>query len=387
MSTPLLFTPQKLGSITLKNRIVISPMCQYIAKDGVASDWHLVNLAKYAQGGAAMVFVEAAAVEARGRLSHGDLGIWSDDHVPGLTRIADSLHAMGAVAGIQLGHGGRKSSTTRPWNGNGPLLESDLANGDLPWTTVAPSAVPVHQTWQVPQSMGPQELAEVREAYRQAARRALQAGFDVVEIHMAHGYLLHTFLSPLSNLRTDDYGGSLDNRMRFPLEIAAIVREEWPKDKPLMVRFSSVDDYPGGWELEDSIRLAEKLAALGIDGVDCSSGGIFDPTKVAPLTARGPGFQVPYAQGLRARTGLVTMAVGMIVSPLQAEEALQSGAADLIAIGREAIYDPNWALHAAQELQCDPAFELWPSSYRWALPRREQMLKQSGYARQKAFPA
>ena len=381
----MLFDPLELRSVRLKNRIVVSPMCQYSAQDGFANDWHLVHLGKLAQGGAGTVFFEATAVEARGRITHGDLGIWDDAHIAGLGRIVDFVHAQGAAAAIQLAHAGRKASMARPWYGNGPLTQADLDRGDQPWPTVAPSALPVDAAWQQPAAMSEDDLDAVREAFAHAIRRAAQAGFDIIEIHAAHGYLLHTFLSPIGNQRTDRYGGSLANRMRLPLEIAALARQAWPADKPVFFRCSAVDDYDGGWTLDDSVGLAIELGRLGIDMVDCSSGGILDSAtgaqKTMPRTPRTPGFQVPYAQRLRQEARIRTMAVGLILTPQQAEQVLAQGQADLIALGRELLDDPNWPLHAAQALGADPGFGQWPVQYGWWLTRREELLRRQGVTR------
>lgn len=382
----MLFDPLELRSVRLKNRIVVSPMCQYSAQDGFATDWHLVHLGKFAQGGAGTVFFEATAIEARGRITHGDLGIWDDAHVAGLRRIVDFVHGQGAAAAIQLAHAGRKASMARPWYGNGPLTQADLDRGDQPWPTIAPSALPVDAQWQRPAAMSDDDLGAVRSAFADAVRRADAAGFDIIEIHAAHGYLLHTFLSPIGNQRTDRYGGSLENRMRLPLEIAALARRAWPADKPVFFRCSAVDDYDGGWTLDDSVMLAGELKRLGIDMVDCSSGGILDSAtgaqKTMPRTPRTPGFQVPYAQHLRQRAGIRTMAVGLILTPQQAEQVLAQGQADLIALGRELLDDPNWPLHAAQALDADPEFGKWPVQYGWWLTRREELLRKQGVARQ-----
>lgn len=385
MSSPLLFSEFKLRSITLRNRIVVSPMCQYSARDGMADDWHLVNAGKLAQGGAGLVFLEATAVEARGRITHGDLGLWHDGQIPGLRRIADFIRSQRAVPAIQLGHAGRKGGMQRPWFGNGPLTQADFDRGDHPWPTVAASGVPVDSHWQVPAALTAVDLQQVREAFRAAARRADAAGFDAVEVHGAHGYLLHTFLSPLANRRNDAYGGDLEGRMKFPLEVAAAVREAWPQDKPVFFRCSAVDDYDGGWSLADSVTLARRLAALGVDVVDCSSAGIYDSAtgaaKTMPRTPRVPGFQVPYAERIRSEAGIATMAVGLILDAPQAETILQQQRADLIAVGREVLYDPNWPLHAAQQLGVDADFDMWPVQYGWWLTRREAMLAKQGLVR------
>jgi len=375
--TALLFQEIVLREVRARNRIVVSPMCQYSAKDGQVSDWHLVHLGKFAQGGAGIVFVEATAVEKRGRITHGDTGIWDDSHIQGLQRIASFVKSQGAVPAIQLAHAGRKASMARPWFGNGPLTEADLARGDKPWSTIAPTATPIDAGWITPRAMKQGDFQVVLEAYRNAARRALAAGFEILELHAAHGYLLHTFLSPLSN------PGPMQDRMRFPLEVAAAVREAWPASKPLFVRVSSIDDVEGGWSLENTVAFAKQLKNAGVDVVDCSSGGIQGSATAATrmVLPRVPGFQIPFAERVRRETDLKTMAVGLILTPQQAEEALQAGRADLIAIGREALYDPNWPLHAAAALGVDPELERWPVQYGWWLARREALLKKLGVRR------
>ena len=375
-SRPRLFTPLALRGVTLKNRIVISPMCQYSAVDGHANDWHLVHLGRFALGGAAMVFTEATAVEARGRITHGDLGLWEDGQIPGLARVAGFLRAHGAVPAIQLAHAGRKASMQRPWHGNGPLDERDRARGDLAWQVVAPSALPLDEGWLVPHELSLAEIAALQNAWREAARRALAAGFDVLEMHSAHGYLGHEFLSPLSNRRGDRYGGDLAGRMRFTLETAAAVREVWPQDKPLFVRVSSVDGLEGGWTIEDTVVLARELAARGVDVIDCSSGGLAGSATAARVK-RGPGFQVPYAERVRREAGVKTMAVGLILEAQQAEAILEADQADLIAVGREALYDPSWALHAEAALGLQGEFESWPVQAGWWLERRRRSMLHS----------
>jgi 2,4-dienoyl-CoA reductase-like NADH-dependent reductase (Old Yellow Enzyme family) len=378
-----LFQEISLKGIKARNRIVISPMCQYSAQDGHVNDWHLVHLGKFAQGGAGIVFMEATAVAATGRITHGDTGIWDDKQIEGLRKVSGFIKSQGAVPAIQLAHAGRKASMARPWYGNGPLTPDDLARGDAAWRIVAPTETPLGEGWIAPRALKKGDLDVLLNAYRQAARRAHAAGFEVLEIHAAHGYLLHTFLSPISNTRADEYGGSLANRIRFPLEVARAVREAWPQDKPLFFRCSSIDDVEGGWSLEDTVFLSKELKQAGVDVVDCSSGGILGSATAATKTTlpRVPGFQLPFSERVRKETGLKTMAVGLILDARQAEEALQAGRADLIAIGREALYDPNWPLHAARELGVDPEYARWPQQYGWWLTRRESALKKAGVHR------
>jgi len=379
----MLFEELRIRDTRIRNRIVVSPMCQYSAQDGHVTDWHLVHLGKFAQGGAGVVFVEATAVEKRGRITHGDTGIWDDAHIAGLSRIAAFLKNQGAVPAIQLAHAGRKASMARPWYGNGPLAQADLDRGDKPWSIVAPCDTPIGEGWIKPRPLEKKDLEELKKSYCDAVRRAHAAGFEILELHAAHGYLLHTFLSPLSNLRKDDCGGSLENRMRFPLEVAQEVRNAWPAGKPLFVRVSSVDDVEGGWSIEDTVLFARKLKQIGVDAVDCSSGGILGSATAATRTLlpRVPGFQIPFAARVRKEAGMMTMAVGLILTPQQAEEALQAGRADLIAIGREALYDPNWPVHAAAALGVDPEFARWPQQYGWWLTRREGLLRKAGFRR------
>ena len=375
-----LFEPIELRGIRARNRIVVSPMCQYSAKDGHVTDWHLVHLGKFAQGGAGIVFVEATAVEERGRITHGDTGIWSDAHVEGLKRIAQFVKSQGAIPALQLAHAGRKASMARPWYGNATLTRADLERGEKPWTIVAPTETPLDAGWLKPSPLGKGDMGALLDAYRAATRRAREAGFEALELHGAHGYLLHTFLSPISNTRNDEYGGSLENRMRFPLEAVRAVRETWPQDKPLFVRVSSIDDVDGGWSLDDTLAFARELKKAGVDVVDCSSGGILGSATAATktLVPRVPGFQLPFSERIRKEAGIKTMAVGLILTAQQAEEALAAGRADLIAIGREALYDPNWPLHAAQALGADAEMARWPVQYGWWLSRREGLLRKLG---------
>jgi 2,4-dienoyl-CoA reductase-like NADH-dependent reductase (Old Yellow Enzyme family) len=370
---PLLFSPLELRGLTLKNRVVISPMCQYSAREGLANDWHFAHLARFAMGGAALVFTEATAVERNGRITYGDLGIWTDAHVDPLKRIVSFIKAQGGIAAVQLAHAGRKASMQRPWHGNGPLGDADRARGESEWRIVAPSAIPLDQGWLVPEALTLAEIASIQSAWRDATRRARAAGFDVVEIHGAHGYLIHSFLSPISNRRTDAYGGERAGRMRFALEVADIVRAEWPEDRPVFVRVSSADGVDGGWAIEDSVALARELKLRGIDVIDCSSGGIAGSATAAGVK-RSPGFQVPYAARIRSEANIATMAVGLILHPAQAEAVLESGEADLIAIGRQALFDPNWALHAQLALGLDSEFAAWPVQSGWWLERRQRQL-------------
>jgi len=370
---PLLFQPLELRGLTLKNRIVISPMCQYSATEGLANDWHFAHLARFALGGAGLVFTEATAVEREGRITHGDLGIWSDAHVEPLKRIATFLKANGSIPAMQLAHAGRKASMQRPWHGNGPLDDSDRARGEDVWPVAGPSAIPMDAGWLTPHALTLDEIKRLRRSWTTAARRALDAGFEVIEVHGAHGYLLHEFLSPLSNHRDDAYGGSFDNRIRLALEIVEDVRTVWPADKPLFFRVSSVDGVDGGWTIEDSIALSRRLRPLGVDVMDCSSGGLMGSATAARVK-RFPGFQVPYAAAIRRDAAIPVMAVGLILEPHQAEEILRNGEADLIAIGREALRNPHWPLHAEEALGIENEYASWPVQAGWWLDKRKKSL-------------
>ncbi|MCW2741462.1 MAG: namA [Blastococcus sp.] len=372
MTTAALFSPLTLRGLTLPNRLVVAPMCQYSVTDGMVGDYHLAHLGRFALGGFGLVVVEATGVTPEGRISHGDVGLWSDDHIPGLARVVDFLHAEGTAAGIQLAHAGAKASSLRPWDGTGPVTTESARPGEEPWPTVSASEVPVGPGWPVPHALTADELAEVRDAFVAAARRALTAGFDVVELHAAHGYLLHQFLSPLSNRREDSYGGSLDARMRFPLEVVDAVRAAWPADRPMFVRVSAVDGSRDGIRIEDTVALARELRARGVDAVDVSGGGIGGGWE-HPL---GYGYQVPFAARIRAEAEVPTMAVGLIVDARQAEAIVADGAADLVALAREAQDDPNFAVHAARELQ--GSFDVYPVQAGPRLAGRERLLGSLG---------
>jgi 2,4-dienoyl-CoA reductase-like NADH-dependent reductase (Old Yellow Enzyme family) len=376
--TSLLFSPFNLRSVTFPNRVVIAPMQMYVAaQDGMATDWHLQHLGKFAVGGAGTVMTEAMFVDPVGRNTYGDLGIWSDAHIPGLRRIVDFLHAQGSLAAAQLHHSGPKSARRRPWDGFSPLDASDAARGEPPWVPVSSTSHATTAGWQRPHQMTIAEIAKLVRDYGLGARRAAEAGFDVLDIHAAHGYLIHSFLSPINNDRKDAYGSDFAGRTRFALEIAEELRRTWPADKPIFFRLSCVDRIPGGWEIEDTIALARALKARGIDLIDCSSGGIRDTTSLTQFARTRQklrrGYQVPYAEAVRRGAGMPTMAVGAILDGPQAEAILQQGKADLIAIGREALNDPHWALHAAQALGVDPEWRCWPPSYGWWLQMRESI--------------
>jgi len=381
---PLLFETMTIRGCTLPNRIVVSPLCQYSARDGFAQPWHFAHLSTFARGKAGLVFTEATAVEERGRITPRCLGIWNDAQAEAIRPIVEFIDSMGCVAGIQLAHAGRKASTRAPFveKGGSPLTDEDAARGDSPWQAVAPSPLAVADGWPVPRELTGDDLGEIKAAFAAAARRAFAVGFRVIELHLAHGYLLHSFLSPLANQRGDEYGGDIEGRMRFPLEVAQAVRAAMPADAPLFARISAVDGREGGWSLEDSAVLCARMSQIGVDVVDCSSGGIGGAPRFRsddsgkPLTAdsaRTPGFQVPYARAMREQTGIKSMAVGVIIDPQQAEDILQSGGADLVALGRELMYDPFWPLHAAEALGIDPDYRMWPEQYAWAVDRRQQI--------------
>jgi len=354
-----LLSPLKIRGVTLRNRIVMSPMCQYVAKDGFADDWHLVHLGSRASGGVGLVIAEATAVTADGRITPGDLGIWSDEHIAPLARIVRFVESQGAVAGIQLAHAGRKASCDVPWNGGAGLLTADVGG----WPVIGPSAIPFSEGSPVPQALDQSGIDGVVKDFEAATRRALAAGFKVIEVHAAHGYLLHQFLSPLSNQRTDDYGGSLENRMRLPLRVAAAVRQLVPAELPVFVRISATDWVEGGWDAEQSVVLSRRLQELGIDLIDVSSGALVPYAKI-PVSK---GYQVTFARQIREATGIKTGAVGLITEAHQADEIITSGAADLVFLARELLREPYWAIQAQQELGGEPA---WPISYGYAVQRR-----------------
>ncbi len=337
----MLFTPFQQRSVVLRNRIAISPMCQYSAEEGVPGPWHLVHLGSRAVGAAALVIAEATAVSPEGRISPWDTGLWNETQLQAWQAITRFVRAQGAVAGIQLAHAGRKASTQRPWDGGGPLAVEEGG-----WTVVAPSALPFDAGWPQPQALDAAGIAKVVADFRAAARRALEAGFQLVEIHAAHGYLLHQFLSPLSNQRTDAYGGSFDNRTRLVREVVSAVREVWPAELPLWMRISATDWAEGGWDIEQSVALAEQVKPLGVDLIDTSSGGLLAQVKI-PL---GPGYQVPFAKRIRQAAGIATGAVGLITTAPQAQAILEAGDADVVLIGRESLRDPYFPLRAAQTL-------------------------------------
>jgi len=351
-----LFDQLKIRDVTLRNRVVVSPMCQYSCTDGLATDWHLVHLGSRAVGGAAAVFAEATAVLAEGRISLADLGIWKDDHIAPLARIAAFIREQGVAPGIQLAHAGRKASVKRPWQGGGAVADSEGG-----WTPVAPSAIPFDEKYRMPAELDEKGIRAIVEGFAAAVRRALKAGFQIVEIHGAHGYLIHEFLSPISNQRTDGYGGAFENRTRFAREVVTAVREVWPAELPLFMRISGTDWVPGGWDADQSVELAKQIAPLGVDLIDCSSGGNVPNAKISV----GPGYQVPFAEKIKREAGVMTGAVGMITAASQADAIVREEKADLVLMAREFLRDPYWPMHAARELGQKIA---WPSQYLRAAP-------------------
>jgi 2,4-dienoyl-CoA reductase-like NADH-dependent reductase (Old Yellow Enzyme family) len=349
-----LFDPLTLRGVTFRNRIFVSPMCQYSSEDGLPNEWHFVHLGSRAVGGAGLVMVEASGVSPIGRITDWDSGIWSDRHAEAFQPIVRFIEEQGAVSGIQLAHAGRKASTDRPWRGGKAITE-----GPHSWEAVAPSAVPFREADPAPRALTIEETDQVVDQFVAAAGHALAAGFRVLEVHAAHGYLIHQFLSPLSNSRDDEYGGSLENRMRLALRVAGAVREVWPEERPLFVRISATDWAEGGWDLEQSIELARRLRDLGVDLIDCSSGGAVPHAKVE----LGPGYQVPFARAIRERANIPTGAVGLITEPAQAEAIVAEGSADVVLLARELLRDPYWPLRAARELGVDVD---WPPQYQRA---------------------
>ncbi len=372
MTTPLLFQPLQIRDVTLKNRVVVAPMHQYAAEKGFATDWHLMNAGRYAAGGSGLVIMESTKVERRGCGTVGDLGLWKDEFVPGLARCVEFIRQHDAVPGIQLGHSGRKARRFRPWEGGKPLEPSPEIDDWDEWELVSSSALASPETDPLPRALTRAEIPEVIDHWAQAARRANEAGFDVLDIHAAHGYLIHQFLSPYSNTRNDEYGGSEENRMRLCIEIVEAVRQVWPESKPLFLRLSVEDD--AGWGPDQSVALARIVKDKGVDVIDCSSGGM----RGAPVVGTGPvryGYQVPYADRLRNDGGLMSMAVGLIVHADQAEAILQEGKADLIALARELLYNPNWPMDAARKLGVEGAFDTVPSAQSFWLAKRAQSVK------------
>ena len=364
----LLFSPLKLREVQLRNRVVVSPMLTYAAENGYARDLHALHYGKLAYGGAGLVIVESTKADPRGASTPRDLGIWKDDFIPGLAKLASTIKEYGAVAGIQIGHSGRKARRAVPWEGRGPLASHPGLDHGEEWELVAPSAVAHSNAFAVPRALSIADIEELIDGYGDAVERVKKAGFDVLEIHGAHGYLIHQFLSPAANQRTDRYGGSMENRMRFALDVVDRVRQSWPEDKPLFMRLSAVDE--AGWRVEDSAEVARALKAHGVDVIDCSSGGMTGGSIASSGNPAQYGYQVPLAEGVRRLADIKTMAVGLIIHADQAEDILQSGKADLVALGRELLNNPNWPMDAATKLGIDDPFSMVPPLYGFYLEKR-----------------
>ena len=373
-----LMSPYTLRDVTFRNRIAVSPMSQYRAQNGHANDWHMVHLGRFAIGGAGLVYAEATAVENDGRRTHGDLGLWNDAHVETLAPVARFLEAEGAVAGIQLSHAGRKASERRPWHGETPVdAEDEALRDEAPWQAEAPSSVPYADGWPSPTKMSEQDIARVIDAFGHAARRANAAGFRVIEVYAAHGFLVHQFLSPISNRRQDRWGGSAENRLRFAVEVARSVRKHWPENLPLVFRLSATDWLNEGLEVEDTIEIARALRDAGVNMIDCSSGGISGKERPRRMSIT-QGFQAPFAAKVRAAADIPTMAVGFLWSPEFCQSLIATGQADMIALARELLDDPNWSLHAAAQLGQDHEFAKWPIESGWWLQKRARLLGKLG---------
>ena len=373
-----LFSPFTLRDITFKNRVAVSPMSQYRAKEGRANDWHLVHLGRFALGGAGLVYVEATAVEADGRRTHGDLGLWQDKQIEGLRPITDFLRREGAVPGVQLGHAGRKASERRPWHGETPVDGEDAdQRQEAPWQAMAPSPLPYAEGWPLPSAMSETDIQRVISAFGEAARRADEAGFEIIEVYAAHGFLVHQFLSPIANQRDDRWGGSDENRRRFAVEVAKSIRDRWPESRPLAFRLSATDWLDGGLEVEAVIETAKALKAEGVDMIDCSSGGIGGKERPRRMTLE-QGFQVPFAEHIREEADIATMAVGFLWDAAVCEHALAEGKADMVALARELLDDPNWPLHAAAALDADQNHAMWPIEAGWWLMKRDRLVQKLG---------
>ena len=378
MLMSVLFSPFTLRDITFKNRIAVSPMSQYRARDGEANDWHLVHLGRFALGGAGLVFVEATAVEKDGRRTHGDLGLWSDTQIEHLRPVTRFLACEGAVSGIQLGHAGRKASERRPWHGETPVDAEDVSErNEAPWTAIAPSPIPYSEGWPEPAEMSDRDIHRVIGSFGEAARRSHEAGFKVLEVYAAHGFLIHQFLSPISNRRIDRWGGNGENRRRFAVQVARSIRRNWPDGLPLVFRLSATDWLDGGIEVDDAIETAKALAAEGVDLIDCSSGGIGGKERPRRMKIE-QGFQTPFAARIREEADVATMTVGYLWDAQFCEHALAAGKCDMMALARELLDDPNWPLHAARELDVDNNHDAWPVEAGWWLRKRARLSSKLG---------
>lgn len=381
-----LFSKLKIRDVTAPNRIVLSPLCMYSAKEGVPNEWHFSHLSTYARARVGIIFTEATAVQEIGRITPYCCGIWNDKQAEAYSKISSFIKKMGSIPAIQLAHAGRKGSAEQPWKGGSPIkfTKGNEENQLTSWKTVAPSPIPLGEGWQKPEAISLEEIEKLIADYVNAAKRSIEAGFEIIEIHAAHGYLLHSFLSPISNKRTDEYGRNFNGRIKLLKKVIEEIRNNIPSKIPIFCRISAIDGLENGWTIEDSVKLAEILKNVGIDVIDCSSGGIIGRPRFAvndhgdqlnKNTDRGLGFQVPLANEIKKSVDIKTMAVGVIVDPRQAEEILKTNQADLIAMGRELMYNPFWPLHAAQELNVDPDFKMWPDQYRWAVNRRSNIIK------------
>ncbi|MCI5075390.1 NADH:flavin oxidoreductase/NADH oxidase [Oricola sp.] len=373
-ANPPLFKPLRLRGLVLRNRIAISPMCMYSAPDSVATDFHLAHYTRFALGGAGLVMIEATAVVPEGRITHGDLGLWSDDQIAPLARVIAACKVQGAAVGVQLVHSGRKAARQRPWHGNGPMGEADAARGELPWPIASASAIPFGEGYLTPEALTPEGIGAMRRAFAAAAERAVRAGADLVEIHAAHGFLLHSFMSPATNTRDDAYNGDFAARHRFAAEVAADVRAAIPDDMPLFARISMHDAAEPARPFGETVELAGLLGRNGVDVIDCSSGGIGGHSASTSGKATALGFQLPDTARVRAGSGMKTMAVGLITEAELADAAIRDGRTDLVAIGRETLWNPNWPHHARAALS-GPCYADWPEQYGWWLERREQLLE------------
>ena len=363
----MLLDTLKIKNIELKNRVVVSPMCQYSAINGLSQPYHNTHYGQLAMGGAGLTFIEATAVSEEGRITNGCLGLWSDQHASKLEQVVKNIKMFKSVPGIQLGHSGQKGSMQRPWHGNGPQTNVDVERGDKVWKPIAPTNKPLDEGWLEPKAMNSEDLDRVRKAFVAASKRALSIGFEVIEIHMAHGYLLHSFLSPISNNRSDEYGGSISNRMRYPLSIIDEIKSEISDTTPLFVRISAVDAIDGGWTLSDSVIFAKKLKELGVDVIDCSSGGNSAKGATNSGSKRVSGFQVPFSEQIKKEVGIKTQAVGLIRDYDFANSILVDGKADLVALGRQHLFDPYWTNHAREYFGKTKNFQDWPTQYSWWL--------------------
>lgn len=377
-SVTSLFSPYSLRDVTFRNRIAVSPMSQYRARDGIANDWHKVHLGRFALGGAGLVYAEATAVEADGRRTAGDLGIWNDAQIANLGSIASFLSGEGAIPGIQLSHAGRKASERRPWHGETPVDEEDVSKrNERPWQSIAPSAIPYADGWPIPAQMSEDDITRVISSFGEAARRSEVAGFKVIEVYAAHGFLIHQFLSPISNKRTDQWGGSAPNRRRFAVEVALAIRANWSEKYPLAFRLSATDWLDSGLEIEDIVETAKVLKDVGVDMIDCSSGGISGKERPRRMILE-QGFQARFAERIRQGASIPTMAVGFLWDPHFCENLVASGQADMVALAREILDDPNWPLHAAAKLGTDKKHETWPIESGWWLMKRQRLIEKLG---------